>query len=256
MPLVGHVVALAKATNCSPIVVVVDPVNGSKVEETLKALFPDTVLAFATQEKPLGTGDALKAGLGSLENHQGNILVLCGDVPLLSKETIAKMEPALEGVDLAMLTAKVPDATGYGRVVRESDTKMRIIEHRDANEEQRKINEVNVAIYLCGMQLMRSTVATLRANNAQGELYLTEIAANASRGKGVHAVDVADLDEMRGVNDQAQLADVDALMRQKLVRMHQNHGVRFKIRRTSTHRRDSSAATTWSSALACSFRAM
>lgn len=228
MPLVGHVVALAEASSCSPIVVVVDPVGRPKVEDTLKRLFPTTALTFATQHEPLGTGDALKAGLGALTSHAGNILVLCGDVPLLSVETIAKLEPALQGVDLAMLTARVPDPTGYGRIVRESDTKMRIVEHRDATEAERAINEINVAVYLCGMELMRATVNSLTANNAQGELYLTEIAVTASKGRGVRAVDVADLDEMRGVNDQAQLAEVDALMRDKLVRMHQNHGVRFK----------------------------
>jgi bifunctional UDP-N-acetylglucosamine pyrophosphorylase/glucosamine-1-phosphate N-acetyltransferase len=131
-----------------------------------------------------------------------------------------------------MLTARVPDPTGYGRVVRESDTKMRIVEHRDATPDQLTIKEVNVAVYLCGMPLMRTTVDNLQANNAQGELYLTEIAVNASKGRGVRAVDVVDLDEMRGVNDQIQLAEVDMLMRDKLVRMHQNHGVRFKDARS------------------------
>ncbi len=223
LPLVGHVVALAKDLDCSPIVVVVDPKNGKRVEDTLRGLFPDTQLTFATQEKPMGTGDAVRSGLASVKADR--VLVLYGDVPLLGKATCEKLVPALEGAELAMLTAKLKDPTGYGRVVRESGGKMRIVEHKDASEKERGIDEVNVGVYLCGMKLMQDTVASLKADNAQGEYYLTDIVARAG---SVKTVDVTDIDEMRGINTQMELAEVDAIMRQRLVRKHQENGVRFR----------------------------
>ncbi len=223
LPLVAHVVALAKDVGCSPIVVVVDPMNGKRVEETLRGLFPDTQLTFAVQEKALGTGDAARSALPHIKSDR--VLVLCGDVPLLGKATVEKLMPALQGVELAMLTAKLPDPTGYGRVVRQSDTQMRIVEHKDASEKERAIDEVNVAVYLCGMQLMQDTVASLKADNAQAEYYLTDI---VSRAKSVRAVDVADIAEMSGINTQAQLAEVDRMMRDRIVRAWQEKGVRFR----------------------------
>ncbi len=223
LPLVAHVVALAKDVGCAPIVVVVDPVNGKRVETTLRGLFPDTQLTFAVQEKPMGTGDAVRSGLGHVKADR--VLVLYGDVPLLTKTTLDKLEPALEGVELAMLTARLPDPTGYGRVVRQSDTKMRIVEHKDASAQERAVDEVNVGVYLCPLKLMQDTVASLKADNAQGEYYLTDVVARAA---SVRTVEVADVDEMRGINTQMELAEVDAIMRRRLVRTHQEKGVRFR----------------------------
>ncbi|MBC7793771.1 MAG: bifunctional UDP-N-acetylglucosamine diphosphorylase/glucosamine-1-phosphate N-acetyltransferase GlmU [Clostridia bacterium] len=224
LPMVGHVVALAESQRLSPIVVVVDPVNGPNVEAQLRAAFPKAEMKFAVQELPRGTGDAMRAGLSSLADFTGDVIVLAGDVPLLTKATVRKLIDALPGHDFAMLTATVPDPTGYGRVVREGG-KVRIVEHRDATDEQLAINEVNVAIYMCDTDLMRKAVAGLKNDNAQGEFYLTDVVTQASK---VVVVDMPDPDEMRGVNNQAELAAVDQVMRARLVKHHQLEGVRFK----------------------------
>jgi bifunctional UDP-N-acetylglucosamine pyrophosphorylase/glucosamine-1-phosphate N-acetyltransferase len=123
-----------------------------------------------------------------------------------------------------MLTARLPDPTGYGRVVRENG-KVRIVEHKDATAEQRVVDEVNVGVYLCSVKLMKDTVMSLKADNAQGEYYLTDIVTKAA---SVNTVTVADVTEMRGINTQMELAEVDAILRDRLVRAHQERGVRFR----------------------------
>ena len=223
LPMVGHVVALADAQGFSPIVVVVDPVNGKRVEETVRAAFPSATLRFAVQEKAQGTGDAMRAGLSALTDASGNVVVLAGDVPLLTAATVERLHSALAGHDFSMLTARVPDPTGYGRIVRDGG-RVRIVEHRDASEAQRAIDEVNVAVYMCDLALMRTAVAGLKNDNAQNEYYLTDVVTHASN---VATVQI-DPDEMRGVNNQAELAAVDAVMRARLVKQHQANGVRFK----------------------------
>lgn len=225
LPMVGHVVALAESLGFAPIVVVVDPVNGKRVEETVRQAFPNASLKFAVQEKPHGTGDAMRSGLSALTDFSGNVVVLAGDVPLLTGDTAAKLVTAIAGGhDFAMLTAKVDDPTGYGRVVRDGE-RVRVVEHKDASDAQRAINEVNVAVYACNVELMRRAVAGLKNDNAQGEYYLTDVVGSASN---VATIVIPDRDEWRGVNTQMELAGVDAVMRARLVRQHQTNGVRFK----------------------------
>lgn len=226
LPLVAHVVSLALARRCDPVVVVVDP-KGQPVQAMLEALFPEAPLVFAVQEVARGTGDAVRAGLASIPSFAGRALVLYGDVPLLRAETVARLEDALRGVELAFLTARVDDPTGYGRVVRSGEAVARIVEHKDAGEAERVVREINVGVYLCDVALLRETVGGLTADNAQGELYLTDIVARAAKGGGARAVMVDDLDEVRGVNSQAELAEVSAIMRRRLIAEHQARGVRF-----------------------------
>jgi len=149
-------------------------------------------------------------------------------VPLLQKDNLEALRQAARKAPLALLTATVPDPTGYGRVVRDDTGQaQRIVEHKDASEKERAIREINVGVYWSELALLRQAVAGLSSNNVQKELYLTDIVAHA-RGQGsVQTVAVVDIDDMRGVNSRVELGEVERIMRARLVRQHQLAGVTF-----------------------------
>lgn len=228
IPLVAHVVRLALARRCNPVVVVVSPKTEAPVREALTALFPDAPVSFVVQHKALGTGDAARVGLEALGRFNGRILILYGDVPLLRPTTIARLEKAAKKAPLALLTAELDDATGYGRVVRASATVSRIVEHKDATPDELAIREVNAGVYVTSAALLRRAVKRLDRQNAQGELYLTDIVPLAARAGGAVPVTVDDFAEVRGVNTRAELAQAELTLRARLVAEHQARGVTFR----------------------------
>jgi len=228
IPLVAHVVRLALARKCSPVVVVVSPATLAPVREVMTALFPDAPLRFAVQTTPRGTGDAARVGLEALGRFDGRVLILYGDVPLLRPATIARLEKAARKAPLALLTAELDDATGYGRVVRASATVARIVEHKDATADELAIREINAGVYVTRASLLRRAVKSLSAQNAQGELYLTDIVPLAARAGGAVPVQVDDFAEVRGVNTRAELAQAELTLRARLVAEHQAAGVTFR----------------------------
>jgi len=149
LPLVAHVVKLALATKCDPIVVVVDP-QGSRVRETLTALFPKATLLFAIQPVAKGTGDAAHVGLRALGKFDGDVLVLCGDAPLLTPSTLARLRKEKRDALITMLYASVDHPKGYGRVIRQGRNVLSIVEERDATAAQKAVHEINAGVYLCG----------------------------------------------------------------------------------------------------------
>lgn len=227
LPLVAHVVRLALARRCDPIVVVTSP-NAAQVEPALRSLFPKAPLVFAVQEKPRGTGDAARAGLAALPETAARVLVLYGDVPLLSPATVGRLEKAAARVPLALLTAELDDPAGYGRVVRESRTVTRIIEDKDASAAERAIREVNAGVYVADAALLRRVLGSLTRANAQGEYYLTDIVPAAAAAGGAVAVKTEDFAEVRGVNTRAELAAAEAILRRRLIAAHQRRGVTFR----------------------------
>ena len=228
-PLVVHVVKLAITRRCSPIVVVIDP-NGARVRELLVARFPKAPLVFATQHQALGTGDAARVGLAAIPKFKGRVLILCGDVPMLQPTTLAALEKAKGRTSLAVLTARVPDPTGYGRIVRTAAGTgvERIVEHRDATPAELDIHEINAGVYVVDEALLRRAVRGLSANNDQGELYLTDVVPLAAASGGARAHVVEDAREVRGVNTRVELAEAEATYRERLVRGHQLEGVTFR----------------------------
>ena len=228
LPLVSHVVRLAIAKKCDPIVVVINP-QGTRVRELLTASFPDAPLRFAVQAKPQGTGDAARAGLSAIPDFRGRVLVLYGDVPLLTTDTVGRLEKASKRAKVAFLTAEVPDPSGYGRVVRDPKGRaLAVVEHKDATPEQRRIREVNAGVYLCDSALLRQAVGGLKKSNAQGEFYLTDVVSMAASEGGAAAVLVDAPDDIRGVNSRAELAEAEAILRRRLIAAHQARGVTFR----------------------------
>ena len=206
--LVGHAVVTARALAPEHLVVVVG--NGRElVEEHLKDVDPDA--RTAVQEQQLGTGDAVRAGLTAVpEEFDGSVVVTSGDVPLLKAETLHELiaEHEKQGNAITVLTARVADPTGYGRIIPGEDgTVAGIVEHKDATPEQRQIDEINAGIYVFDAATLRDGLSRITADNAQGELYLTDVLAIAKKdGKRVGAYVTDDEMQTEGVNDRVQLA--------------------------------------------------
>ncbi len=210
--LVGHAVVTARALSPEHLVVVIG--NGRElVEAHLKDVDPGA--RTAVQEQQRGTGDAVRAGLTVVPaDFDGSVIVTSGDVPLLEAETLHELiaEHDKHGNAITVLTARVPDPTGYGRIIAGPDgTVAGIVEHKDATPEQREIDEINAGIYVFDAATLRDGLSRLTTDNAQGELYLTDvlaIARNDGKRVGAHVTD--DAMQTEGVNDRVQLATLRA----------------------------------------------
>ncbi len=192
----------------------------------------------AVQEQQLGTGHAAMCGLAALpEDFGGVVLVTSGDVPLLDADTLAALIDSHRGEHAAItvLTTTVPDATGYGRILRTQDGEViAIVEETDATPQQRAIREVNAGIYAFDIAALRSGLSRLSADNAQHELYLTDlISIVRADGQVVHANHVDDHALVAGVNDRVQLSDLAAELNRRIVAGHQRAGVTVVDPRTT-----------------------
>jgi bifunctional UDP-N-acetylglucosamine pyrophosphorylase/glucosamine-1-phosphate N-acetyltransferase len=206
--LVGHAVAAAGALAAEQLVVVVGH-GREAVTEHLARVAPDARVA--VQDQQLGTGHAVQCALADAADVTGGtVVVTYGDVPLLEGRTLAALvaQHAQDGNAVTVLTAKVADPTGYGRILRTGDGSVEaIVEHRDATEEQRAIREINSGIYAFDGAVLVDALARLSPDNDQGELYLTDVLALARAGGGrVAALVTDDVWQTEGVNDRVQLA--------------------------------------------------
>ncbi len=227
VPLINHVVRLTLARRCSPIVVVVSPDNGDQIREVLSAGFPETSFVFATQTVARGTGDATRVGLEAIPNFKGQVLILSGDVPLIQAATLARLHRATAQASLGLLTAEFPEMKGYGRVVRRGKLVSEVVEEKDASVEVKAINEGNAGVYQVDSTLIRHAVDRLKANNAQGEFYLTDVVAMAAEVDRAVPVLVKDWTEVSGVNTREQLAVVEGHFRARMIAKFQSKGVTF-----------------------------
>ncbi len=207
-PLLAHVIDSARALEPAQLLVVVG--HGA---DAVRAAMTDNGLEFVAQREQLGTGHALQQCVAALE--PGNdVLVLFGDVPLIRADTLAPMLGTLADAAVCLLTFAPDDPTGYGRVLRAGEQVSAIVEHKDASVEQRAVGECFSGIMLIRGDRLASLLGQLGNDNAQGEYYLTDVVGHAvAAGDAVAAVVVADPAEVAGVNDQAQLAAVEARYR-------------------------------------------
>ncbi len=209
-PMIGHVLDLANACYASPIVVIIGHQRES-VREYLDTF--DGNIITCVQDPQLGTGHAVMQAQSVLEQYDGDVIVLSGDVPLLQKSTIDNILNVHRqtGAFVTVLTAELPDPTGYGRVVRREDGSVeKIVEHRDATPEERKIHEINSGIYVFKSKDLFNALRKVKPDNAQGEYYLTDVFAIFRReGKRISAVVADDHEEINGVNTIEQLEKVN-----------------------------------------------
>lgn len=185
------------------------------VTESLLASFPGRDFVFAEQLTQRGTGDAAAVGLAALDVHDGSyddddhVLVLAGDTPLLRAETIAGLVAAhrQSGAAATMITALVDDPTGLGRVVRSSRGDVAaIVEHRDASADQLRINEINASMYCFRRSMLGPALRRITTDNAQGEMYLTDVIEILTESGHTVMPFPADAVEISGVNDRSQLS--------------------------------------------------
>jgi bifunctional UDP-N-acetylglucosamine pyrophosphorylase/glucosamine-1-phosphate N-acetyltransferase len=226
--LVRRVVDAARAAGCDDIVVVV----GHEAERVKASLSDVPGLSFATQRGMNGTGQAVAHAREAIDYRDRIVLVLPGDVPMMRAATIRGLLDSHTGA-VTVATMIPEDAHGYGRIVRGEDGRvLRIVEHRDASEAERTLGEVNTAIYafdgcfLFGDDGTVGAIAEIGTGNDQGEYYLTDIVGIAvERGERVGACVLESADEVAGINDRAQLADLERGVRWAVNRAWMQAGV-------------------------------
>jgi len=220
--------AVTAATEVQPehVVVVVGHLR-DQVEEHLAEVAPHVLIA--VQEEQLGTGHAVQVALGQMAHLDGDVIVTSGDVPMLTGETLAALlgEHRAQQAAVTVLTAEVPDPTGYGRILRDPDGMVNgIVEHRDANEVQQQITEINSGIYVFDGGALRAALSELAPLNDQGELYLSDVPALVRRaGKPVAALLIEDLWQTEGVNDRIQLSRMNAEVNRRILHRWMREGV-------------------------------
>ena len=203
-PLLGHVIETAKKLNAANIITIYGH-GGNLVQQA----FAQENVEWVEQAEQLGTGHAVKVTLPVLPTD-GVSLILSGDVPCITEATLKKLLQASAETGIGIVTLTVDDATGYGRIVRKNGEIQAIVEHKDANDEQRKIKEFNTGIYCVNNAKLHEWLPKLSNENAQGEYYLTDIIAMAiADGLSVASVEPELAFEVEGVNDRVQLATLE-----------------------------------------------
>ncbi len=201
--------------------------QAERVEQSLAGAGGSCALEFVLQQPQNGIGHAVQQLLEPLAGFEGEVLVLNGDVPLLREQTIAELleRHRSSGAAVTLLTARLADPTGYGRVFADGDGAVSaIVEHRDCSEAQRCNTLINAGIYCFNWNQLAAVLPQLRTDNDQGELYLTDTVAMLS--PAMH-VEVADADEINGINDRLQLAQCEAVIQERLRRHWMEEGVTF-----------------------------
>lgn len=238
-PMLARVIATARSLNPARLVVVYG-FGGDQVRQAIK----DEDIVWAEQAEQLGTGHALKMALPALPG-EGKTLVLYGDVPLTRSETLQQLIAAA-GDGMAVLTDVLEDASGYGRMLRGNDGKLKaIVEHKDCTPEQLAIREINTGMMVLPNRQLSGWLQALRNGNAQGEYYLTDVLALAvADGVAVESASVSASWEAAGVNNKLQLAELERILQQNQARALLTAGVtladpaRIDIRGQLQHGRD------------------
>ncbi|MCC9156469.1 bifunctional UDP-N-acetylglucosamine diphosphorylase/glucosamine-1-phosphate N-acetyltransferase GlmU [Streptomyces parvulus] len=218
--LVGHVLAASGELDPQNLVVVVGHAR-EKVTAHLAEVAPD--VRTAVQEQQNGTGHAVRMGLEALGGAvDGTVVVVCGDTPLLTGATLKALATthSADGNAVTVLTAEVPDATGYGRIVREEATGAvtAIVEHKDATEAQRAIREINSGVFAFDGRLLADALGKVRTDNSQGEEYLTDVLGILREaGHRVGASVAGDHREIAGINNRVQLSEARRILNDRLL---------------------------------------
>jgi len=214
-PLIAYPVSAARALGARVVVVV-----GRAADEVRASVAPEAAASFVEQKERLGTGHAVLQTHVACGDAPGTILVLPGDVPLLSEATLGRLveHHVASRAAATLLTAEVLDPTGYGRVVRERGRPIGILEHRDATAAEREIREIGTSVYCFDAQRFWPALARVTPDNEQHEYYLTDVIGILHRqGERLEAVITDDPSECLGVNDRRQLAELGGIMRRRIL---------------------------------------
>lgn len=222
-PMVEHVVDQVLKTNPEQIVTIIG--HGADLVKTQLG----NKCEFALQEEQLGTAHAVIQAGSFLKDKQGTTLVMAGDTPLITAETMAALLSyhEQEGAKATILTAKIDNPEGYGRVIRdENDLVNKIVEHKDASEMERQITEINTATYCFDNEALFYALSKVDNNNVQGEYYLPDVIEILQKeGHTVAAYETPNFDETLGVNDRVALSQAEKIMKQRINEQHMKNGV-------------------------------
>ncbi|MBM6859972.1 bifunctional UDP-N-acetylglucosamine diphosphorylase/glucosamine-1-phosphate N-acetyltransferase GlmU [Clostridium saudiense] len=220
--MVNHVIDTLRKADIEDINVII-----GKGSELVKEKTSSREVSYSLQAEQLGTGHAVKCAIDFLKDKKGTVAVFCGDAPLIKEETVVSLfeEHNSNNNTATLLTSILDDATGYGRIIRDGNEVLKIVEHKDCNEEELKVTEMNAGVYCFDIEKLLEALNKLSNNNSQGEYYLTDvIGILKSEGEKVGAV-VIDFEETLGVNSRAQLAQVEAILRKRINAKHMDNGV-------------------------------
>ena len=220
--MVNHVIDVSKKSGVKDIVAIL----GHGCDVVKEKLPTDTMIAMQTEQ--LGTGHAVKMAKDYIKDED-TIVVLCGDTPLIKEETLKRLfDYHLEnGYHTTVLTTEVDNPTGYGRIIRdENQDLLKIVEQKDANEEEKLVKEINSGIYCFNGNSLRESLDLLDNNNAQGEYYLTDtIQIMRNKGLKVGAYNGSTIEELMGVNSRVELSRAEDIMRKRINETHMVNGV-------------------------------
>src|SRR5712692_4192095 len=220
-PLIAHVCRAAQSLNPRRIYVVVGH-QGEKVGAAVREELDEDQAALINQSRQLGTGDAVMSARSALQDAESMVLILSGDVPLVRTETLRSFVEAHRsgGSACTILSVKMENPTGYGRIVRDEEGSFRkIVEQKDASADERQIREINSGIYCFDTAKLFTALERVEPTNQQAEYYLTDVPAILlSDGEPVNVYLHSDAREVAGVNTRADLAEFENLLRRNAIR--------------------------------------
>lgn len=222
-PMVQHVIDNIKSIDVDQIVTIV----GHGSDSVMAYIGNDS--EYVLQEEQLGTGHAVIQAEKLLGDKEGTTLVVCGDTPLIRQETFEQLLEyhEKEGAQATILTSRAEDPTGYGRVIRHPEKGVeRIVEHKDASEEERLVDEINTGTYCFDNKTLFKALKQISNDNAQGEYYLTDVIEIIKKDAGkIAAYLTPDFDETLGVNDRVALQEAERILKERINRKHLLNGV-------------------------------
>lgn len=223
-PMISYVVDAARTAELAPLVIVVGHHAGQ-----VKEIVGGQGVSYAVQEPQLGTGHAVAAGEDRFRDFEGHVLILCGDIPLIEPETLRRFIAFHEEKQslLSVMTTYLENPFGYGRIIRNPEQRIdRIVEERDASEEEKSVKEINTGVYLVEAKHLFALLKKVEPDNAQGEYYLTDIVSEAVKESlSVEGFVLGDAFQATGINTRKELARVSGVIRERIRDDLMNSGV-------------------------------
>lgn len=215
-PMILYVVETAKKVAGNDVILVI----GNQADEVKRIVSEKAKVRYAYQDKQLGTGHAVSCALSLIPDYCQEVVILCGDVPLLTAETVMQLvdDHVKTKRDISLLAVEKDNPRGYGRVLYDDrDHVLKIVEEADANKEQKQIKMINTGIYCVRKNFLVDTVGKIKSNNAQGEFYLTDIIELGNKGeKLVGALVGNDDKEFFGINSKNELKEAEKMMKNRI----------------------------------------
>lgn len=220
--MVNHVIDTLRKENIEDINVIIGK-GADLVKENTKS----RNISYSLQEEQLGTGHAVKCAIDFLKGKKGTVAIFNGDAPLITEETIEELFKTHKenGNSATILTSILNDASGYGRIIRKGNEVLKIVEHKDCNDEELKVKEINSGMYCFEIESLVECLGNLSNNNSQGEYYLTDVIGMLKEKNEKVGALVISYEETLGVNSRVQLAEVEAVLRKRINNKHLENGV-------------------------------